>query len=188
MARVPKPTVESALSLDVRRLQRERLLYPGNTFTCAWASHGHPVARVTVTVAVDEVVLEWQGGAQRVALAFTQRYRLPNHRGPSTWVWFACPQADCRRRVAALYRGDSGNFACRTCRGLNYRSVQEVLWRRSIRQVLRVRQRAGGDRSILSPLPARPPGMSASRYRRLLVRAVIAAERWAALQSGARHG
>jgi len=86
----------------------------------------------------------------------------------------------CNRRVALYLRGHV--FGYRRCCGLTYPSQQEGSRDRSVRRARKARLRLGGSPSLLDPLPARPKGMRARTYDRLLGKALIAVERWADLQ------
>jgi hypothetical protein len=175
-----RPTCETSLSFDLRILRH--LLYPNNQFVCSWTRAGQPVARVDVTVGVDEVMLEWPGGGQTVALAYTPRHQFPNQPARSVWVWLVCPEADCSRRCKVLYRsGDSSRFACRVCRGLAHAIV-----RTSPRHRTTWMQRS---LNLVDPAPERGRYVHTRGYTTRLNQALATAERWAALLArNGRHG
>jgi hypothetical protein len=85
--------------------------------------------------------------------------------------WFRCTAtADgryCGRRVAKLYLGDSGVFACRQCYGLAYASQLESLQHRGIGKARKIRMRLGGDANILDSFPAKPKRMHWRTYNKL---------------------
>jgi hypothetical protein len=110
-------------SIDVRRLQRDGLLTPGQAFAWNWTRDGDTLASVLIRTEADRLTLDYryrtEGGdwhplAYPVRLAWT----------PCTYgvrrAWFRCPAAGCGRRVALLYLGPSGIFACRHCYRLAY--------------------------------------------------------------------
>src|SRR5262245_13223700 len=79
--------------------------------------------------------------------------------------WMHCPF--CERRVARLFKGMSGYY-CRSCCGNPvYESQRRSKKARAYLQAYRVRQRLGGSRPVLDPVPARPYGMRRRTYARL---------------------
>lgn len=81
--------------------------------------------------------------------------------------WLIC---QCGRRVARLFKGLSGYY-CRSCCGNPvYESQRRSKKARSYLQAYRVRQRLGGSRPVLDPVPARPYRMRRKTYARLCER------------------
>ena len=81
--------------------------------------------------------------------------------------WLIC---QCGRRVARLFKG-LGGYYCRSCCGDPvYESQRRSKKARSYLQAYRVRQRLGGSRPVLDPVPARPYRMSRKIYARLCER------------------
>lgn len=75
--------------------------------------------------------------------------------------WFLCPR--CGRRCGAVFLG--GPIACRTCRGLAYRSTGECRRDRALRRLRGLRAQVGAEGGPLSPL-IRPRGMHWRRWAR----------------------
>ena len=110
-----KRTTSDMRALDVRKLQRDGQLTPGNAVCWTWSRAGQTTASVNLKVESDRVMLdyrnrpnggEWQAMAYTVHLAWT-----PCHYGGQR-AWWLCPARSCGRRVAVLY---GGVFACRHC-------------------------------------------------------------------------
>jgi hypothetical protein len=79
--------------------------------------------------------------------------------------WFHCPH--CKRRLARLFKGMGGYF-CRACVGNPvYESQRRSRKARAYLQAYRLRQRLGGSRPVLDPLPERPYRMKRKTYRRI---------------------
>lgn len=82
--------------------------------------------------------------------------------------WLHCPF--CERRVARLFNG-LGGFFCRACVGNPlYESQHRSKKARVYLQAYRLRQRLGGSRPVLDPVPERPYRMKRKTYGRLRVR------------------
>ena len=81
--------------------------------------------------------------------------------------WLIC---QCGRRVARLFKG-TGGYYCRSCCGNPvYESQRKSKKARAYLQAYRVRQRLGGSRPVVDPLPARPYRMRRKTYARLCER------------------
>jgi hypothetical protein len=81
--------------------------------------------------------------------------------------WLTCL---CGRRVARLFKG-LGGYYCRSCCGQPvYESQRRSKKARSYLQAYRLRQRLGGSRPVVDPLPARPYGMRHKAYDRICER------------------
>ena len=104
---------------------------------------------------------EWQDKNYPVWLAHTA-CNLGGDR-----VWWQCPASDCGRRVALLYLGGAGIFACRHCYRLAYRSQRESETDRAYRPADKLRARLGWQAGILNPAGSKPKGMHWKTYERL---------------------
>jgi hypothetical protein len=157
-----KGRVEQCPALDIRRLHRDELLRPGQSYPYHWSRNGERAAAIEITTMEDRVVLsyqrllaggEWQSEQYPVLLE-----RLPCNYGGQR-AWFRCPENGCGRRVAILY--GNGIFACRHCHRLAYSSQA---WDRALRRAQAIRQRLGGTANMYDPFPARPKWMHAGTY------------------------
>jgi hypothetical protein len=82
--------------------------------------------------------------------------------------WLRCPH--CEGRVARLFKGLGGYF-CRACVGNPiYESQRRSKKARAYLQAYRLRQRLGGSRPVLDPVPERPYRMKRTTHRRLCAR------------------
>jgi hypothetical protein len=82
--------------------------------------------------------------------------------------WMHCPF--CERRVARLFKGLSGYY-CRSCfDNPIYESQRRSKKARAYLQAYRLRQRLGGSRPVIDPLPTRPYSMRRKTYVRICER------------------
>jgi hypothetical protein len=157
--------------IDVRHWQREHMLRPDHSFGWYWSRDGVRVASINVTVADEHVRLNYrhrlQGGTwqplEYQVLISTTYCTFGSYR-----PWFHCPSPACGRRVALLYLGRNGTFACRYCLHLAYRSCREMPHERLARRGEGIRRRLEWAPGILSTPEGRPKGMHQQTYQRLI--------------------
>jgi hypothetical protein len=80
---------------------------------------------------------------------------------------FRCPANGCGQRVALLYLGGAGIFACRHCYRLAYPSQRESADDRAIRRAGKIRERLGWQAGIANPCGDKPKGMHRDTFNRL---------------------
>ena len=162
----PPRLCETHIAIDVRALARQGWLRPGREWAKRWDVGGRTVALVRGHAEEGHLAVvswsEFPGGRSdmrklRIAIVYT----LLNFGGYR--VWFSCP--NCHRRCEKLYH--RGDFRCRVCHGLVYRSQRENAMTRHLRKASKIRIRLGGDSDSWSPFPQRPQGMHQTRYERL---------------------
>ena len=105
-------------ALDVRRLQRDGLLTPGRSFGWNWTRDGETVASIQVRAETDRVILNYRhksGGSDWQPMDYPVRLAWTDCTLGGRRAWLLCPARGCGRRVALLYIGGSGIFACRHC-------------------------------------------------------------------------
>ena len=163
-----KDTTSDMRALDVRRLQRDGLLIPGQAFGWSWLRNGETVASINIRSEVDRVILnyrsrsnggEWQAKEYPVYLAWT-----PCNLGGRR-AWFRCPARGCGRRVAILFGGSI--FACRHCHKLAYECQRETDDDRACRRADTIRRRLGWEPGILNGSGWKPKGMHWRTFERL---------------------
>ena len=162
--RYPGLTVEKLAvdCLDVRELQRAGI------FKDHW-------------VALPMVSLRWPGIEKMRAYRYLIQLKFRNQVVPQqirvSWTrcyyggarpWLHC--TFCEQRVARLFKG-MGAYYCRHCIGNPlYESQRRSKKARVCLQAYRLRQRLGGSRPVLDPVPERPYGMKRRTYSRLCMR------------------
>lgn len=166
-----KCTTNDMRALDVRRLKRDGLLIPGQSYAWTWTRDKETVARINIQVNADSVHLSyqqsWRGDAWRhCSNTVTIDWKACHYGGYR--AWWRCPVSDCGQRVAVLYSG-RGIYACRHCLGLAYCSQRETLTDLAARRANKIRDRLGWDRGILNLPGGRPKGMHRKTYLRLVL-------------------
>ncbi|MCW8918064.1 MAG: hypothetical protein OQL08_04550 [Gammaproteobacteria bacterium] len=163
-----KDTTDDYRSIDVRRLKREDLLSPNQSFGWRWSRSGEVVASIRVRTEPDRVILtyryqsgggDWKEENYPVYLDWTDCH-LGGQR-----PWFLCPAHGCGRRVAILYGGSI--FACRHCHQLAYSSQRETDYDRAARRADRIRDKLGWEPGILNGNGWKPKGMHWNSFKRL---------------------
>ena len=163
-----KDTTSDMRPLDIRKLQRDGLLTPGQAFGWHWTHNGEEVASIQMRTEVGRVILnyrsrsnggEWQPMEYPVTLEWT-----PCHLGGRR-AWFLCPARGCGRRVAILFGGSI--FACRYCHELVYECQREPGYDRAMRRADTIRRRLGWGAGIANPEGGKPKGMHWRTFERL---------------------
>jgi len=166
--RFGKDCTDDMRALDVRKLQRQRLLTPGNSLTWSWSVNGDTCATINLLVGADRVTLNYQTRER------SGDWRSMNYPVPLAWTacnfggrraWWLCPAVGCGRRVAALYGG--AVFACRHCHRLAYRCQRETNDDRAARRADTIRRRLGWEAGILNGSGLKPKGMHWRTFDRL---------------------
>jgi hypothetical protein len=165
-----KDTTGGYRTLDERWLQRQGWLKPGLAYDLTWSRRGEPWGNIQARAGDGFVTLiywhqkegsEWQTKEYPVSLDWT-----PCNYGGRR-AWFICPAAGCGRRVALLYLGGAGIFACRHCYRLAYPVERETADDRAARRADRIRERLGWHVGILNPKGWKPKGMHWRTFERL---------------------
>jgi hypothetical protein len=137
-----KKTTERSVGLDIRRLARCGHLVSGKNSTQTWSWRESIVASIDCKCLGDRVVLRYTYTRGTESAAVEQEIcilRTPCNYGGDR-AWWQCPA--CDRRVAILYSAGK-YFACRHCCGLCYASQKEDAAARSLRRILKIRERLG---------------------------------------------
>lgn len=160
-------------TLDVRWMQRKGMLKPGTTYGLNWSRRGEPRGSIHMRTEEKFITLiyqskkqggEWQAKEYTVFLDWT----ACNYGGQR--AWFRCPAVGCGRRVALLYLGSAGIFACRHCYRLAYDCERETADDRATRQADKIRERLEWDVGILNWKGSKPKGMHWRTFERLEAR------------------
>ena len=154
-------TVEklAANCLDVRELNRAGAFLEGRR-SFPWAGLTWPgVAKMVTDPFRMELLLDGRSVPQTIRLSWTRC----NYGGRRPW--FLCPY--CQRRVARLFRGLVGYFCLNCFETAVYESQRRSKKARNYLRAYRLRQRLGGSRPVLDPIPARPYGMRRRTHTRL---------------------
>lgn len=165
-----KNTTNAYRRLDVRSLQRDGLLTPGHAYGWNWSRDGKTLASIQIQTGADRITLiyrhrrstgEWKDENYPVQLEWTGC----NYGGGR--AWFNCPADGCGRRVALLYLGGSGIFACRHCYRLAYACQRKSANDRAMGRADSIRGRLGWEPGILNEKGWKPKGMHWRTFERL---------------------
>jgi hypothetical protein len=148
--------------LDVRELHRAGA-FKGGWKTFPWVSFRCPcIEKMRAAKFMIHIELQNQTVPQNIWVEWT----WCNFGGSRPWL--RCPF--CERRVARLFKGLSGYY-CRACCGNPvYESQRRSKKARAYLQAYRARQRLGGSRPVLDPVPPRPYRMKHKTYARICER------------------
>jgi hypothetical protein len=156
-------TVEKLVAdcLDVRELKRAGI-FRDTGVTLEPSLRWPGIERMRVSRYLIQLELRNQIVPQQIRVSWTRC-----HFGGSR-PWLHCPF--CQRRVARIFKGMGGYF-CRACLGKPpYESQRRSNKARAYLQAYRLRQRLGGSRPVLDPIPKRPYRMKRATYSRLCAR------------------
>lgn len=162
-----KRTTSEMRTLDVRKLQRDGQLKPGNSLCLSWSWGGAVIASVNLKADTDRMMLDYRrktGGEWRATSYPVRLDWTPCHFGGQR-AWWLCPGAGCGRRVAVLYGG--AVFACRHCQKLAYKSQRETPDGRAFRRGNSLRARMGWVPGMIHEPGGKPKGMHWATFRRL---------------------
>lgn len=157
-----KNTTSNCRSLDVRWLNQQGLLDKRYPQIISWSRCEEEIASIQIIAQPDKVALKyrhsrndenWQNHDYPVRLDWT-----PCRYGGQR-AWFLCPALDCGRRVAVLYLGCCGIFACRHCYKLAYTSQSESDIDRRARRADKIREKLKWEPGILNGDGWKPKGM-----------------------------
>jgi hypothetical protein len=166
-----KDTTDDCRALDVRRLQRESLLTAGLAFSWKWLRNGNTVASIQIRTEAQRLILIYRHQANSSSDWQQMEYGVSLDWTPCTYgghrAWFRCPATGCGRRVALLYIGSMGVFACRHCYNLAYASQRKTLQDRLLRKAGKCRDRLKWKPGFLNPPEGKPKGMHWRTYWQL---------------------
>lgn len=163
-------TTSDYRSLDVRRLHRDGLLAPGQVFGWNWTRDGDTLGSIVIRTDVDKVILIYRhprNGGDWTPMGYAVPLDWTDCTYGGARPWFCCPATGCGRRVAQLYLGGSGIFACRHCYRLAYDCQRETDDDRATRRAENIRRRLGWEAGILNFPGRRPEGMHRRTFERL---------------------
>ena len=161
-------TTSDMQGLDIRQIQHDGLLTPGQCLFWPWSLNGDGPTFIQIRAEPDRVILnyrnrnddgEWLPMECTVYLEWTD-CNLGGKRS-----WFLCPVPGCGRRVAILHGGSF--FACRHCHKLAYASQREADEDRAARRADNIRLRLGWPVGILNSVGGKPKGMHWHTFWRL---------------------
>ena len=162
-----KRTTGDMHALDIRRLERGKLLTPGASFGWSWTRNGNKLASINIAVDTDSVNLGYrtkQPDGTWLAMDYPVRIERTACQLGGQRAWWLCPC--CGRRVAVLHGGKI--YACRQCQHLTYQSTRDAPDSKAFARADKVRKRLGWVAGIAHPPGDKPKGMHQQTYWRWL--------------------
>ena len=166
-----KRTTEDCRSLDIHTFKRNGMLIAGKSCTTNWTRNVAVVASIKVRSEIDRLIFEYRhqhGEGEWKSINYPVKIEWTPCNYGGLRAWFNCPAKGCGRRVAKLFLGSAGIFACRHCYQLAYASQRENADDRATRQADKIRERLGWPQGILNGHGDKPKGMHWQTYRRLI--------------------
>ncbi len=162
---------EDYRQIDIRRWQRDGLLFHGNHINWQWSRNGEKIASIMAKVETGRLKLIYNYRAKNTdkweSLDYPIRLQTTSCHFGGVRYWFTCPAVGCGRRVAILYSGGK-YYACRHCYQLKYASQKESKGNRGYRGAGKIRDKLGWMPGIANPPGGKPKGMHWRTYNRLL--------------------
>lgn len=155
-----KNTTGDMLALDIRRLSRDGLLKPGQSFNWQWSRNGEAVGNINIRTETDRVTLDYRTrdrGGEWQAMSYPVWITWTSCTYGGQRAWWLCPAAGCGRRVAVLFGGKI--YACRHCHQLAYRTQREQAHDRAGNKADKLRDRLQWEPGILNGNGGKPRGM-----------------------------
>jgi hypothetical protein len=165
-----KDTTSAHRSLDARYLQREGLLTPGRSCVLTLIRNGETESSIGLRTEAGRVILTYRhqsGGSDWRPMEYPVRLDWTPCTFGGERAWFLCPADGCGQRVARLYVGGAGIFACRHCYQLAYACQRETADDRAGRRADKIRDRLGWEPGILNGPGGKPKGMHWRTFERL---------------------
>ncbi len=159
-----KGVAESSLPLDIRKLKRQGLLFPGSSIESLWSTGGNVHSTIGAIAYKDYLLLRYthkkiEDIEQKIYFTYT-----PCNYGGER-IWFRCPF--CGRRCAVVYSCGK-YFACRVCGNLTYQTSNETTMDRRFSKANKLRKRIGANPGAFNSLPYfKPKGMHQQTWDRI---------------------
>ena len=162
-----KAETNDSMPLDIRKISRNGLLVPGNSFSWQWLVCKREVASLNIRVDLQSMVLSYRmKSTDELVEQRVQTQTSPCNLGGQRH-WFTCPR--CSKRVAVLY-APGRYFACRLCGGLGYATQKEGVGDRAMTKADRLRKRLGWPAGIAHGDGGKPKGMHWKTFLKLKIR------------------
>ena len=140
-----KPVIENQISINILDLKKRECLKPGTISSTNYALNGRELGWIFISAAKGILNLDYRvnGHIQQQTIEITDI--SPHYGGRRQYL--LCPKCDSRRE--SLYYGSDGEFACRICRGLVFRSQQLNPFLRHEHRAQKFLERLGGTDFII---------------------------------------
>ena len=165
-----KHTTSDCRSLDVSWMNRQGMLGKHFPQIITWSRGGEKIGTIQIIAQPTKIVLNYRHSRnddQWQSHEYAVRLDLTSCQYGGQRPWFLCPARGCGRRVAILYLGSCGIFACRHCYNLAYDCQRESFDDRACRRAEKIRDKLAWEPGILNGNGIKPKGMHWKTYRRL---------------------
>lgn len=115
-----KKVVENQISINILDLKKRGCLKSGNISSTTYSTNGREIGLIFISAAEGTLGLDYRFN-DHIQQQTVQITTISPHYGGQR-QYLACPQCDSRRN--SLYYGSNGQFTCRICQGLVFRSQQ----------------------------------------------------------------
>jgi hypothetical protein len=162
-----KGVAESSLPLDIRKLKRQGLIFPGSWISSSWSTGGNVHSSISAIVNEDHLLLKYtHKKTEDIEQKIYFTYTPCNYGGKR--IWFSCPF--CGRRCAVIYSCGK-YFACRICGNLTYKTSNETYTDRKASKANKLRKLIGAKPGAFNHLPIfKPKGMHYKTWIRIRFR------------------
>lgn len=148
-----KRKAEGALPVDIRKWNRQGLIFPGSYITSSWSTGGYIHSTINAVAYADRLVLKYRyRKTEDVEQSIRFTWSRCNFGGER--IWFLCPF--CSRRCAVVYTYGK-YFACRICGNLAYQTQNESYEDRLFSKANKLRKKIGAKPGAANPLPIFKP-------------------------------
>lgn len=170
-----KDRTTSHLELDMRYLQRNKVLSAGLSFDLTWTRNGEQVGAINIKTEIDRIILDYNygSGVEKKSKNYPVQIDWTSCNYGGMRPWFLCPVLGCGRRVAIIYGAPI--FSCRHCHELVYATQREDADARALRKANKIRERLKWSPGIVNdhgvkPNGIKPKGMHAQTYLYLTIK------------------
>lgn len=143
---------EDALPVDIRKWNRQGLIYPGSIITSSWSIGGRVHSSIGAVAWVDRLTLQYNHRGEPVEQDIMFTWTRCHFGGKR--IWLVCPF--CSRRCAVVYSCGK-YFACRICGEIVYRTQSESRRERLFSKAEKLRKKIGAKAGAANPLPIFKP-------------------------------
>lgn len=158
-----KRKAENALPVDIRKWNRQGLIYPGSRITSSWSVGGRVHSSIGAVALADRLTLQYKHRGEPVEQDIMFTWTRCNFGGQR--IWLVCPF--CSRRCAVVYSCGK-YFACRICENIVYTTQNESRRDRLFSKANKLRKKIGAHPGAANPLPIfKPKGMHQKTWDRI---------------------
>ncbi len=158
-----KRKAEDCLPLDIRKWNRQGLIFPGSSITSSWSVGGQVHSSIGAVALADRLTLQYKYRGEPVEQDIMFTWTRCHFGGQR--IWLVCPF--CSRRCAVVYSYGK-YFACRICGNIAYSTQNESCRERLFTKADKLRKKIGARAGAANPLPIfKPLNMHSTTWMRI---------------------